>query len=442
MNAAEKPIQVVSKRGAFKATPDAYKELEKRFERIEKKQNQEEIRVSPEVWQKRGTIFAVTHFNVFLYATCFFIQVGTMPYLSKKLGADPVTFGQLQTVFAITQLIGGPVYGRLGDKLGERVALIVAFLAATASYFLMGIADNIPLLFLSRLPSVFMHTMQGSQMIVTALSEESDRAKVLSRLGFSYGIGMVAGPSIGGFVTKYFGEQSAALLAAGGSLLSVLLVVLFIPHIPKSLPKKSEPESNGLLAGLKGIFHLFFLPGVGILLMIKLICGIPIGIVQSMFSVIAMERFGLEAEQTGMMLSYIGGVSLVMQGIGIGALTSRYSDNTLMKLSTSTLTIAYFALTLIAQVSDFMLLLFPLTCSLCLVNSILTAAITKTVSRSDSGAILGLNMAVHSAIRSFAPTIGGFLMQTYGFVSLGTVGVVCNLVVMAVLGKANFKDQL
>jgi hypothetical protein len=28
--------------------------------------------------------------------------------LSKNLGADPATFGQLQTVFAVAQLLGGP----------------------------------------------------------------------------------------------------------------------------------------------------------------------------------------------------------------------------------------------------------------------------------------------------------------------------------------------
>ena len=46
---------------------------------------------------------------------------------------------------------------------------------------------------------------KGSQMVVTYLSEESDRANVLSRLGVSYGIGMVVGPSLGGFVTSKFG---------------------------------------------------------------------------------------------------------------------------------------------------------------------------------------------------------------------------------------------
>ena len=36
-------------------------------------------------------------------------------YLSKKLGADAAVYGQIQTVFAVAQLLGGVLYGRLGD---------------------------------------------------------------------------------------------------------------------------------------------------------------------------------------------------------------------------------------------------------------------------------------------------------------------------------------
>ena len=77
------------------------------------------------------------------------------------MGADPTTFGQLQTVFAVAQLMGGPFFGRAGDTLGEKFALILAFTGAMMSYLLMGLAESISILFLSRLPSVVMHTMQG-----------------------------------------------------------------------------------------------------------------------------------------------------------------------------------------------------------------------------------------------------------------------------------------
>ncbi len=81
--------------------------------------------------------------------------------MTKKLGADSTTFGQLQTAFAVAQLLGGPVYGRMGDVLGEKLALTVAFAAATASYAMLGLAQGIPLMFVSRVPSALMHVMQG-----------------------------------------------------------------------------------------------------------------------------------------------------------------------------------------------------------------------------------------------------------------------------------------
>jgi OCT family organic cation transporter-like MFS transporter 18 len=72
-----------------------------------------------------------------------------------------IVFGQLQTVFALAQLTGGPLYGRLGDLMGERTALIVAFTSSLVSYTLMGMATSVQMLFISRLFSVFMHVMQG-----------------------------------------------------------------------------------------------------------------------------------------------------------------------------------------------------------------------------------------------------------------------------------------
>ena len=84
-----------------------------------------------------------------------------LQYLSKKLGANPVVFGYLQTTFAVVQLCGGPLFGRFGDIFGSRAALLLAFGSAAAAYFLLGMASSVGMLFLSRLPSVFMHVMQG-----------------------------------------------------------------------------------------------------------------------------------------------------------------------------------------------------------------------------------------------------------------------------------------
>lgn len=35
-----------------------------------------------------------------------------LQYMSKKLGVDNITYGYLQTAFALFQLAGGPLFGR------------------------------------------------------------------------------------------------------------------------------------------------------------------------------------------------------------------------------------------------------------------------------------------------------------------------------------------
>jgi len=436
-------IQVVSKKKLNMAAQEEYHErLSEKFDKIEReRKNKEATAAHVQNWDTAagGRILLVTHVNTFLYAACFFIQVGTLPYLTKKLGADATIYGQIQTVFAVAQLLGGILYGRLGDLFSDRTALLVAFASAAASYVVTGFAYSLPMLFLSRIFCVLMHVMQGSQMIITYFSTESNRASALSRLGFSYGLGMVVGPTIGGYVTKFMGEQQASLVSASGSIVSLLLVYLFIPHVPKKkedTKKKSDQKgSDQSLFSVAAITRLLALPGVGVLLLIKTVCGVPIGILQSMFSVVAIERFSMPAEQNGMMLSYIGAISLFMQGMGIAVATRFLSERNAMIASTVALTLSYYVLTLISDVFEFLVVMLPLTCSLCLVNSILTASVTKTVDKSESGAMLGLNMAVHSIIRSVAPTIGGYLMSNYGFESLGYVGVACNIVALTMVAR-------
>ena len=107
-------------------------------------------------------------FILLAYVSSLHVAPSILQYLTKALGVDTVVFGYLQTTFAIVQLCGGPVYGRFGDQFGSRAALVMAFAAAATSYGLLGLAGSVWVLFLSRLPSMFMHAMQG-ESLTTAL---------------------------------------------------------------------------------------------------------------------------------------------------------------------------------------------------------------------------------------------------------------------------------
>ncbi|ESO83196.1 hypothetical protein LOTGIDRAFT_133911 [Lottia gigantea] len=380
-----------------------------------------------------NSVILLTHFNIFLYATCFWIQQGVLPYLSKKLSVDPVTFGYLQTVFAGVQLAGGPLFGRFGDLFGSRAAMTLAFTSCALTYLIMGFAYSIPILFLSRLPSVLMHCMQGGQMIVTDIEESGKRADAIGKLGLSYGIGMVVGPLIGGLITKLAGLEAAAFVAFGGSVVSIVLVQMFIPSCTKKQHVKLKADSASNVFDMKKFLEIIRSPGALFLLLVRMGTGLPIGIFQSMFSIVAIETFKLEADQNGYIMSYIGITSMAVQGLGVGILTSRYTEDNILKGSCIILVFSYFLLSFVGSIWQFCLVVLPMCIGLTIKNVVITSALTRTVSEADTGAMIGLNMGVNSLIRTVSPTIGGYMLASYGFPSFGVFGTFACSVVTVVL---------
>ncbi|XP_059143145.1 solute carrier family 22 member 18-like [Physella acuta] len=375
-------------------------------------------------------VVMMTHFNIFLYSSAFWIQTAVFPYLSKELGADPVVFGYLQTTFAVVQLAGGPVFGRFGDLFGSRIAMMLSFVAAAASYFLLAVSTNIPLLFLSRLPSVFMHAMQAGQMIVTDVCVPKQRADALGKLGLSYGIGMVIGPVIGGLIAKFFSLEKATVVACILSLVSIAITYIYIPA---SIKKATPAETDNNVFNIKKILELMAAPGAIFLIIIKVATGIPIGIFQSMFSIVALDMFKLPAEQNSYIMSYIGIMAMIVQGVGIGVVTKRFSELNILFGSAFILTVSYLMLSFVTTIWQMCFVFIPLITGLTFQNVVTTSALTHTVSVADTGAMLGLSMAVNSLIRSLSPTVGGYMLKEYGFESFGYLGFVTSFIVTAVL---------
>lgn len=97
----------------------------------------------------------------FIFALSLTLPHSLLQFLSKKLGANPVVFGYMETLFAVSMLLGGPLFGRFGDIFGARAALLVAFLSSFLSYLVLSMASSIPELFLSRVFAFMMHAMHG-----------------------------------------------------------------------------------------------------------------------------------------------------------------------------------------------------------------------------------------------------------------------------------------
>ncbi|CAG5849157.1 unnamed protein product [Menidia menidia] len=326
--------------------------------------------------QKKGKIIFVVYIIAVLDITWMFLQFSVTPYLAKKLGFDTLWFGYLQTTVGVIQLIGGPMFGRFADLFGSRAALTLACSATSVFFVLLAIANHPVLLFIHKLPSVFMHVMPGCQMVVTDLSEPEKRADSLSKLGLCFGIGMIAGSTLGGHLNTRYG---------------VLLVLKFIPKSTKAEASRSsiKPENRDKkVFSLGEITRLMKFPGVMRIFLIKIVAGLPSGVFQVMFSIIALDFFKLEPQQNGYLMAYFGIVQMVVQGVVIGPLTSRYTEKSLLLLSIGVASFVGLAQAYMQNVFQFCITVTPWVFSLSVFNVITDTMLTKSVPSSDTGELL------------------------------------------------------
>ncbi|NXL28331.1 S22AI protein, partial [Glaucidium brasilianum] len=375
---------------------------------------------------KRRQTILVAYLIATLELTFLFMQMGVMPYLAKSLSLDSVGFGYLQTTFGVLQLVGGPIFGRFADQFGTRAALILSCASGSAFFLLMSISTSIPLLFLSRLPAVFMHGLPGAQKVITDLTNPSQRADALGKLGLCFGIGIIIGSALGGVLSTKFSIFVPTYVGLVGNLINTMIVVVCIPFQAKPKSDHHVTEHCNVFS-IREILRLMKFPGVMEVFVVKVFAGLPIGLFLIMFSIISMDFFGLEAVESGYLMSYFGVLQMVVQGLVIGKLTNSCTERTLLRLSIVVFAGVGLGMALMRTVWHYCIIAVPLVFAFSMLGTITDSILTKAVPSSDTGTMLGICASVQPLTRTVGPTIGGLLYKQFGVSSFGYLQLVVNI---------------
>ncbi|XP_038280589.1 solute carrier family 22 member 18 isoform X1 [Canis lupus familiaris] len=392
----------------------------------------------------RLRVIVLTYVLVALELTCLFMRFSILPYLTRQLGLDSVAFGYLQTTFGVLQLLGGPLFGRFADQRGARAAFTLSFLAASAFYLLLAAAcspslPGLALLYAAPLPAALAHGLPAAQMVIADLSAPEERPAALGRLGLCSGVGMILGSLLGGTLSAACGIQCPAFVALVASLVAAVLSFTCIPTSTKGVSANAQATPPGApkasIFDLKAISRLLLQPGVLPVFLVKVVSGFPSGLFLVMFSIISMDFFQLDAAQAGYLTSFFGVLQMVIQGVVIGWLSSHFSEGTLLRASVLIFIAVGVAMALMSNVLHFCLLMPGLVFSLCALNVVTDSMLTKAVSASDTGTMLGLCASIQPLTRTVGPTVGGLLYRSFGVPVFGHVQFATNVLVLLVLWR-------
>lgn len=156
------------------------------------------------IHQPPDRLFGCQFVTLALAATCFFLGTGAMnvllpQYVVDELGGSEAAAGVAMGSMAVSALFTRIWFGRLADRRGARLILVIGALLFVVSSLMLVASENLGAVILSRL--VFGGGMgafvTGSTMLSIELAPDHRRSQAASYILISFHLGLGLGPLIG-----------------------------------------------------------------------------------------------------------------------------------------------------------------------------------------------------------------------------------------------------
>jgi DHA1 family tetracycline resistance protein-like MFS transporter len=368
--------------------------------------------------RKLAIIFGFTFIDLLGYS----LILPLLPYIAGRFNAGPVQVGLLLTANALSQMIAAPLIGRLSDRWGRRPMLLISITGTIIAFLIFAFSQSLAMLFISRIVDGFLGGNTAlARAYITDVTDSQTRSKGLGLIGAAFGLGFIIGPFAGGQLSRY-GYMLPGLVAAGLSFLNLIAVLIWLPESLTSEQRRNNRNNPYTAFTFKRLLGAIRQPCVGSLLQIGLWFSLSFTLFQVNFVLVAKEQLNLDVQTTSLLLSLVGVLAVITQGVIIGWLTARFNERKLLFTSTIVLSFSLLAWAFVPNVVILALVMVPTAISAGITSVLSASLLTKSIHREEVGGTLGLAQAQQSFAGVVAPFAGGQLIQYIGTPAVGVVG--------------------
>ncbi len=204
----------------------------------------------------------------FAIGTTEFVTMGLLPQIADGVGVSIPTAGHFISAYALGVVVGAPVIAIFGAKLPRR-GLLVGLMATYAVFNLLSaLANSYGVLMLARFLDGLPHGAYFgvASLVAAGMAAPEHRGRAVASVMLGLSIANVVGVPAATWLGQQVGWRAAYLSTAGLALLTVVLVLAFVPSIAGNPEATGRKEMlffrNGqamltLLAGAVGFGGLF-----------------------------------------------------------------------------------------------------------------------------------------------------------------------------------------
>jgi MFS family permease len=349
------------------------------------------------------------------------IIIPLLTIYAEHYGASALEATLLVSIYALCQLVSGPLLGRVSDRIGRKPVLLVSQIGTLIGFFVLARATSLWMIYLSRIiDGSTAGNISIAQAYISDNTAPKDRTKSFALIGIAFGLGFFIGPFLTGYLVRY-GLNAPIYAACVMSLSSIVCTLVLLPHVGPPKPAADavhDPGPGGRRLALfewSAYAQYFKRPVLSGLLLQLFFYALCFSTFTSGFALFAERRFTWDGHpftprEISFMLGYVGLLGIILQGGLIGRLVKRFGESSLVTAGFISLVVSY---AILGPIHDIIPLAVVSTLS-SFGNGVLRPSLSSLVSqnagRHEQGVVLGLSQSLNSVAQILAPILGGILI--------------------------------
>ncbi len=358
----------------------------------------------------------------------------------KQLGGDAMWVGLLFAMVAGPRVVMNTVWGKLSDRIGRKPVLLIMTGGTLVGSVLWALSPvlgatmfgGLAWLAISRIAcGLFQAQAALTQAIAADVSTNEKRTAAMGLLGAAFGLGIVAGISMGGFVGSTISYAAVGWCSAVAQVLSLGVIAFGLRETHPAHQAEAAPTAMFQPSTFTGLLQQ---PPLRHLLIIWLIAVIGQMVMVPTLRLISADRFDFTLADTTWLFIMWAMIGVFIQGGLIRVLIRHVAERSLLVAGLAITSGGMLVVGLTTSLSAFWVGMAAVSAGMGLATPTLSAMLSHRVNESDQGAAQGLNQSVTALGRAISYGMAGWLYaQFLPGVTYAVGGAICAVAVVGLL---------